>query len=112
MLKIRVSGGELAVIRRGAEAEGRKVSDFVRTVALSVANGETYLTADDRQIYIAMLHQLTGMATNLNQIARQLNTAALQGADLAAEVPPEVFAALAADVKPLMADLRKRVARG
>ncbi|SMF39348.1 mobilisation protein (MobC) [Azospirillum oryzae] len=113
MLKIRMSGGELAVIRRKAEAEGRKLSDFVRSVALSVANGEkAYLSTEDRQIYIAMLHQLTGVATNLNQIARQLNTAAVMGADIAAEMPADVFAALAADVKPLMVDLRKIVARG
>lgn len=67
-IKFRVTKAERNLIRERADASGKSVSDFVRTLALTGLVEVRESKAD-----VALIRELNRIGVNINQIAKRLN---------------------------------------
>lgn len=103
-VKFRASDAEKAVLRRNADVVGLTVSAYLRQAAFNTRLG--LLTTDEFEVLIDLNSQLRGVATNVNQLAHSVNrrSSSLPNTDTL-----EQIAALLAELKPLIDDIRTLV---
>lgn len=72
VIRLRVDKQELLVLRHKAKQAGQNLSDYIRRAAI-------YGTVRARvtQEQMDMIRKLVGVSTNLNQLAREFNRAAM-----------------------------------
>lgn len=87
VVRMRLSADELAAIERAALAADMTMSAFLRSLLLEGAGVRPFLAEEDRVVMGFLADEMRAVGSNLNQLARAMNSARLgQGADLQASI--------------------------
>jgi uncharacterized protein (DUF1778 family) len=87
VVRMRLSADELASIEQAAQAADLTVSSFLRSLLLEGAGVQPLLAEQDRMVMGFLADEMRAVGSNLNQLARVMNSArSVQGADLQASV--------------------------
>lgn len=104
-LTIRLRPDELAALETASRERGVRRTTWVTAVVRSRLLGRPTLKLDDGHAYMMTHRELNRIGVNLNQIARALNTAALEGPVLDAEMA--TVEATRAEIRELIHGLRE-----
>ena len=109
MAHIRFSPAEFDAIEAAARAAGMTVSAFVRSLSMEGAGVRPFLGEGDRAVLGLLIDGMRAIGTNLNQIARAINTGrAPVDKDLAGTIRD--VHAVATTVAAELADMTRRSA--
>lgn len=87
VVRMRLSADALAAIEQAAQAADLTVSSFLRSLLLEGAGVQPLLAEQDRMVMGFLADEMRAVGSNLNQLARAMNSArSVQGADLQASV--------------------------
>lgn len=104
---IRFSDEEMRAVEGAAERAGLSVSGFVRSLSLEGAGVRPFMSSEDQAIIEMLVRDMRVVGSNLNQIARALNTARpVAGPDLMG--PIDDARAIAITVASELASMTKR----
>lgn len=107
VVRMRLSADELAAIEKAASAANMTMSAFLRSLLLEGAGVQPLLAEEDRVVMGFLADEMRGVGTNLNQLARAMNSGrSVQAADLQANVG-EVQVVVAAVLTELQALSRR-----
>lgn len=76
VVRTRLSGDEYAAVETAANAAGMTVSAFLRSLLLEGAGVQPMLAEQDRTVMGLLADEMRAVGTNLNQMARALNSGA------------------------------------
>lgn len=108
VVRMRLSADELVAIENAASAADMTMSAFLRSLLLEGAGVRPLLAEDDRTVMGFLADEMRAVGTNLNQMARALNSGgAVRPADLDANIA-EVQVVVAA----VLSELRTLAKRG
>jgi len=102
VIQVRVSAAEKAVVAGHAAAAGLAISEYVLSRALTA--GEPVLTGEQRQLLQRCERQLQAAGNNLNQLTRDMNSAAL-GVGAMEPVTRERIASVVAEVAVMVDEM-------
>jgi Xaa-Pro aminopeptidase len=74
VVRMRLSADELASIEKAAAAADMTMSAFLRSLLLEGAGVQPLLAAEDRTVMGFLADEMRVVGTNLNQVARELNS--------------------------------------
>jgi hypothetical protein len=87
VVRTRMSGDECEAIEKAAQAAGMTVSAFLRSLVLEGAGVQPLLAERDRKVMGFLANEMRTVGTNLNEVARALNSGkSLRPADLDANI--------------------------
>jgi len=87
VVRTRMSGDEYEAIEKAAQAAGMTVSAFLRSLVLEGAGVQPLLAERDRKVMGFLADEMRTVGTNLNEVARALNSGkSLRAADLDASI--------------------------
>lgn len=87
VVRMRLSADELAAIEKAASAADMTMSAFMRSLLLEGAGVQPMLSGEDRTVMGLLADEMRAVGSNLNQLARSLNTGgAIRSADVDANI--------------------------